>query len=185
MRNTATAKCLYGITASAILMATPVMAQWVNPLQMQINIAAENSRVQLEASRFSLRMIRMDDAEKREAYEEWKEEVQDLINGGDLMGAAREWTVKERAMWENRRDIGGDCIPWFRKMREFWQKTLERQQRQIQENMESMNRQFQSSQGSGFQPPSGRGQMQGIKCPRCGDTYYGQFTCPRCSAPKY
>ena len=175
MKKTSTGKCLCVVATVELLATTSVMAQWINPLQMQINIATENSRVQLEASRFSSRMFRMDDEEKRDAFEEWKDEVEDLINGGDMLGAAREWTVKERAMWTHRHTIEGDCITWFKKMRDFWQRTMERQQRQIQENMESMSRQIQS--------PAGQGRTQGIKCPRCGDTYYGQFTCPRCSVP--
>ena len=167
----------HGLVLVVVTMTALVRAQWIDPSQMLINIAAENAKVRFEASDFSLKMMRMDDEEKRESYEEWKEEVEDLVNGGDMLGAAREWTIKEHAMWEHRRAIGGDCIPWFKKMRAFWQRTMERQQQQIKENMEYLDWQIQS--------PSGRGGIQGIKCPRCGDTYYGQFTCPRCSSPRY
>lgn len=177
MKRTSVEKCLCVIVAVELLATMSAMAQWISPFQMQINIAAENSRVQLESSRFSSRMSRMDDEEKRGAFEEWKDEVEDLINGGDIVGAAREWTIKERAIWDNRHDIGRDCIIWFKEMRIFWQRTLEKQQRQLQENQEALNLQFQSLSGA-----SG---MQGMKCPRYGDMYYGQFTCPRCSVPKY
>ena len=54
------------------------------------------------------------------------------------------------------------------------------QQQQMQQQMMQ-----NSDNRGGAQGSSSSGQMQGIKCPRCGDTYYGQFTCPRCSAPKY
>lgn len=50
------------------------------------------------------------------------------------------------------------------------------QQQQMMQNVNS---------NGGMQGNSPSGQMRGIKCPRCGDTYYGQFTCPRCSAPNY
>lgn len=55
------------------------------------------------------------------------------------------------------------------------------QQQQMQQQM----MQNGNSGGGAMQGNQPSGQMQGIKCPRCGDTYYGQFTCPRCSAPKY
>lgn len=53
-------------------------------------------------------------------------------------------------------------------------------QQQVQQQM------IQDANSSGvIQGDNPSGQMQGIKCPRCGDTYYGRSTCPRCSAPKY
>ncbi len=54
------------------------------------------------------------------------------------------------------------------------------QQQQMQQQM-----MLNGNTGGGGQGPKPSEQMQGIKCPRCGDTYYGQFTCPSCSAPKY
>ena len=59
------------------------------------------------------------------------------------------------------------------------------QQQQMQQQQMQQQMMQNGNSGGGMQGNQPSGQMQGIKCPRCGDTYYGQFTCPRCSAPKY
>ena len=66
----------HGLVLVVVTMTALVRAQWIDPSQMLINIAAENAKVRFEASDFSLKMMRMDDEEKRESYEEWKEEVE-------------------------------------------------------------------------------------------------------------